>query len=472
LAYKKWRKEIDMSYTNNSSTQSQKSGVGCLRVIVILLVIVGIYKTVQFFIDKNNYSQGHQAYLQANCELAIKYFDKTLSWWKFIEFGDFYSLTRQERFQCVDLKEAEDKQKTDPSLAIVGYYYFTKNHKDSPLAQEASNRVESIFLQTDIDTLATEVLCDKIETLEAENYIPQKSTILPNLLYKCGQIYEEVPNYVRVFQMYEKFLFEYPKHSLAASVKDSLAQAIVTDARASDNPSMVILAYLDFITKYGASPFVAEALIRIESIFLQTDIDTLATEALCDKIETLETESYIPQKNTIFPNLLYKCGQTYEEIKNYANAFSMYEKFLSEYPRHSLAASVKDSLARAIVADARASGAGIIPAPERSGSTSGESTVVIIQNDSPNRLRIVFSGPDSRIEELAACNSCQTYSLFGPLYCPEKGPIGRYTLPSGEYDVVVQSISDSGVTPWAGNWELKGGDEYYNCFFVIVTTSP
>lgn len=91
--------------------------------------------------------------------------------------------------------------------------------------------------------------------------------------------------------------------------------------------------------------------------------------------------------------------------------------------------------------------------------------MVVIQNDSPERLRLVFSGSQSMIVELAACSSCTTY-MFTPFSCPEKGPVGRYSLTPGNYEVLVESISDSGVTPYTGTWELVGGDEYYSCFYI------
>lgn len=265
-------------------------------------------------------------------------------------------------------------------------------------------------------------------------------------------------------------LFDLGEFAALAQTERTECQAfqIAVDKQASGDPSGAILSYNDFIYNYSNSPLAEESRNKIESIFKQTNVDVLASEGLCDQIDNLQQEKLIPQGNTLLPNLFYQCGQTYEEIQYFSGAIQLYDNFLRDYPSHALASDVEDAMARAIVADARASGAGTIPAPERSGSTSGGSTVVIIQNDSPERLRIVFSGQDSRIEELAACSSCTTYSVTGPLYCPEKGPIGRYTLTPGQYDVVVQSISDTGVTPWVGDWDLISGDEYYNCFFITV----
>ena len=311
------------------------------------------------------------------------------------------------------------------------------------------------------------------------------------MIYIAARYFIDQNNYTKAHQAYEKAnceaaiksfdtvinasrLFDFGDYVALAQQERTECQEFQTaaDKHTSGDSSGAILSYHDFVITYESSPLVKEASNRIKTLFTQTSADALATEGLCDRLGRLERQNFIPQESTLIPNLLYECGQTYEGIEHYSDAIRSYEKFLSEYQSHSLASSVEDALARVIIADARASGAGTIPAPERSGSTTSDSTIIVIQNDSPERLRIVFRGPDSRIEELAACSSCKTYSLIGPLYCPEQGPIGRYTLPPGQYDVVVQSISDSGVTPWTGIWELISGEVYSSCFFITVTSSP
>ena len=338
-----------MAYLVDSQQPTRRFGCGSL--ILVLLGLATVYSSYRYFTDRSNYENGHQAYSQADCFMAIQSFDKIINSWRMYDLGGFAALAIQERSEC-----------------------------------QAFN--------------------------------------------------------------------------------------IGVDKLASADPSGALFAYDDFIYNHGESPLVEAARIRIGSIFEKTNAGVLASEGFCDLLDRFQNDGLIPQKNSILPELLYQCGQTYEAVSFFPGAVSMYDQFLKEYPSHGLASDVKDALTRTIVADARASGAGIIPAPQPSGSTSGEATVVIIQNDSPERMRIVFSGPDSRIEELGACSSCQTYTGSGPLYCPELGPIGRYTLQPGQYDVVVQSITDSGVTPWTGNWGLLSGYEYYNCFFVIQSLLP
>jgi hypothetical protein len=167
--------------------------------------------------------------------------------------------------------------------------------------------------------------------------------------------------------------------------------------------------------------------------------------------------------------LLLACGQAHEDNNDPTSALELYQLLLADYPDHPLTEETTAALARASVAEAKAAGAGNIPAPQSVGGSGSGPAVVVIQNDSPEKLSIIFSGPEARIEELEPCASCTNYTGDGPEACPEQGPIGSYELPEGDYEVVVKSISDEGVTPFTGQWSLATGDEYYSCFFLVTT---
>ncbi|NJP12566.1 MAG: hypothetical protein HC866_26435 [Leptolyngbyaceae cyanobacterium RU_5_1] len=46
----------------------------------------------------------------------------------------------------------------------------------------------------------------------------------------------------------------------------------------------------------------------------------------------------------------------------------------------------------------------------------------MIRNDSPEKMRIVFSEPTPRLEELAPCTECKTYVGQAPKGCPNNAP--------------------------------------------------
>jgi hypothetical protein len=112
-----------------------------------------------------------------------------------------------------------------------------------------------------------------------------------------------------------------------------------------------------------------------------------------------------------------------------------------------------------------------IERPGLSGYPNDGSTVVEIRNDSPEEIRLVFSGPQPRYEEIEPCTDCETFVGQDPEGCPDRGPIQRYVLKPGQYDVVVKSISGRVVRPFTGTWQLDPNAVYSNCFFIVQQPS-
>jgi len=244
------------------------------------------------------------------------------------------------------------------------------------------------------------------------------------------------------------------------------------DQQQSEDFSAALASYAEIVSRYGDSVLAATARNNSASLFGLAKPSELASQASCKKLNTILEEELMPKRDVSLPPFYFACGQTYEDDKNWASAITFYENFLADYQNHSLASDVETALARSIVAEAKAAGTGILPVPERSGSTSRGVTEAVIQNDSPERLRIVFSGPESHVEELDACRSCKTYTALGPLNCPQKGPVGHYTLKPGQYNIVVEPIRTSRTTSWTGNWTLRSGYKYHNCFYIVTKLAP
>lgn len=242
------------------------------------------------------------------------------------------------------------------------------------------------------------------------------------------------------------------------------------DAQASGEFGTALAGYAGFLDTYPETPLFPTVRSQSETLFKEGEaIAEQADLALCQQFEALRTQELVPAKEAALPPLLRTCGQAHEDNNDPTSAINLYQLLLTDYPDHPLVEETTAALARASVAEARAAGAGNIPAPQSVGSSGSGPATVVIQNDSPEKLSIVFSGPEARIEELEACANCTNYTGDGPESCPEQGPVGTYELPSGDYDVVVKSISDEGVTPFTGQWSLATGDEYYSCFFLVTT---
>ena len=242
------------------------------------------------------------------------------------------------------------------------------------------------------------------------------------------------------------------------------ADALVTQGKPADG----VLAFSDFVTKYPQSPLVDAALGKGQDA-IASDPDEVATTDVCDGLDMLEAQRFVASPADTLPPLLFACGQAYEEAAMFAEALAAYARFRADYPDHALADEVDAALVRATLAETDASGAGSLPPPQEVGKGTGEAGVatVVIQNDLPDQLSMVFSGPDVRVEDLAACTECRTYIGVGPAACPELGPTGNYVVKPGTYEVVVKSGSGGDVTPFRGTWTLVDGQEYASCFFIV-----
>lgn len=203
----------------------------------------------------------------------------------------------------------------------------------------------------------------------------------------------------------------------------------------------------------------------LERLFSEATPDQLVSDALCSDSTLFSNNLRLAPLNANAPKLLTGCGSLLVASDKYSEATDIYAVLSQSFPDYEMTADEEAMMANALLLAAKAAGAGEIGAPQVSGETGTGNTVVIIQNDSPESMRIIFTGPETRIEELAACTDCETH-LIAPTFCPEQGPVGSYELPPGTYEVLVESTSDSGTTPFTGTWELAAGDEYYSCFFV------
>jgi hypothetical protein len=206
----------------------------------------------------------------------------------------------------------------------------------------------------------------------------------------------------------------------------------------------------------------------------------------------LETSDILPQSEESIPRLYHACGHFLIASKEIPAGIALFELFLNNFPKHPYLNSVKRGHAMALIQDAQRNPTGELPAPIAITSTGDGSTQIVIRNDSPHALRIVFAGPTSQVEEIPACKDCKDYTqATTPSSCPNKGPVKTYKLEPGGYQVLVKAISSknrdasklgtkeltqtelkqsaevSGVQPFTGQWSFGTGLEYQSCFFLV-----
>jgi tetratricopeptide (TPR) repeat protein len=306
------------------------------------------------------------------------------------------------------------------------------------------------------------------------------------LYVRCGQAYEAQSRYEEAFTMYATLLTHDPDHPLVGAAISALPTYRISCERADSLQGNLPAAlrtkvmpqlYSNCGQTYDAEGRQREAFETYEALLTHhadhpladaAAAALLASETACQNAVLLQDNEAIARRPDFLPQLYSNCGSTYEAKKDYAGAIRMYERFLAEYPEHSLASQVEAALARAIVEDLRTEEAGTLPPPQPTGWGSAGLATVVIRNDSPESIRLAFSGPDGRVEELESCPSCTTYNLTGPSFCPARGPVGRYTFKPGQYDVVVESVTDPTIQPFKGRWTLDTGRTYSHCFYVVT----
>lgn len=254
-----------------------------------------------------------------------------------------------------------------------------------------------------------------------------------------------------------------------AELQECEALLAADDMATQGKHGAAVLAYSDIVTKYTRSPLKDAALAKGQTAIANPP-DRVATIELCDALDTLEGQQFISASADELPPLLHACGQAYEAGDAFAEALAAYARFRSEFPEHGLASEVEAAFVRATLAETDASGAGSLPPPQATGAGTGAAgqATVVIQNDAPDRLNMVFSGPDVRVEELEACADCIEFLGNGPDECPDKGPVGEYVVAPGTYEVVVKSGTVGSIIPFRGTWTLEAGEEYFSCFYIVT----
>ena len=395
------------------SAGSGNKNSGCVIFIALVLFLVLGQAAVRYFSDNPKYKQAHAAYLTGDCVTAAPLYEEITAKFRLIDFGKLHAKSNDEKWECERFTSAAVD-------GLAGIYQFTQSYSDDPLAKLAGTLVTTKLNNLNPAESASDFLsvesCKMQQEMLAAGLVSKTDT-LPKYLYYCAKILAAQGNIDEAFSKVVTILEEYPSHELTAKIWDSLS--------------------------------------------LNSDF--------CPLISRMEQSPAFTDRADSFIDVYLGCGDRYSAQSDYSNALAAYEPFLQKYPDHPRAEEIKRKVAEFLVAQANATGAGTIDRPDSSGWAPEGVARVVIQNDSPHRLKIVFSGPDARIETIDSCPSCTDYSGLGPMYCPELGPIGTYDLTPGTYEVLVETINENGVSPFTGTWNLNGGNEFYSCFFVVTT---
>jgi uncharacterized membrane protein len=68
-------------------SSNKGSGMGCLIVLAVLLVIGLVQSVVRYISDKPRYDTAHAAYLTGNCGMATQYYKEYIDKFRLFDFG-------------------------------------------------------------------------------------------------------------------------------------------------------------------------------------------------------------------------------------------------------------------------------------------------------------------------------------------------------------------------------------------------
>jgi hypothetical protein len=214
------------------------------------------------------------------------------------------------------------------------------------------------------------------------------------------------------------------------------------------------LAFLSALPDDPVAPAVAQGLLE-------------SAEA-CSLVGDAQADPVVMARPGFVADFTYHCAEVAEQAADFEAAIDRYQWSLDNAVDEDHATLARDGLARALINHAEGVGAGELPEPVPAGGTGRGETDVVVYNDSPEELRIVLSGPESRIEIIPASTTSETYSMIGPPLCRTDVPSLELRLQPGEYRALVEATSGN-VSPFSGDWTLTSGDAYQSCFFIVTS---
>lgn len=451
-------------------------GVGLLVSGVLALVVVNRVTTQD---NKRHYEAGQRAYLVGDCITALDEFGKIQG-----QQGGYGDRATDQISECTPIAAVQSQESTQPAVALVGYMEFAAANPNSPLITSIGSRVAALVQANSLETLATTASCAAVTDLESTALTTAASLDLEAFNVSCIGAYDRAGEADQAYSLAKEVLAQDRPgddtalaYLAASSLTCTELDVVATLPGVAAGPDTLAGLLLGCVSSaadredgagaaQARAAFVARFPDRPEAATLQADL--LGDLAACAYADVVLTDVVRTTRPEFAANFLFGCGQLSEAAGNPAGAAAFFDRFLSQFPDEARAAEANSALARTLIASAKSQGAGELPPPSATGRAKRGTVDVIVQNASPDTLRIAVNGPQARVESLPPCTECTTYAVAGPVNCPENLPSLTLQLTPGTYDVLVESTDGSAVTPFVGSWDLVSGTRYESCFFIVT----
>ncbi|RPK58023.1 hypothetical protein EES43_20435 [Streptomyces sp. ADI96-02] len=167
---------------------------------------------------------------------------------------------------------------------------------------------------------------------------------------------------------------------------------------------------------------------------------------------------------------VYACGVDQFEEKKFTEARETLTRFARAYRGDGRARHARDIAIAAEIADDRPSAGRRLPP---SGRPGGPRMDLVISNDAPNTVEVLYTGPVTGSVTLKACGGCERYSAAsGSRLACKAGrdyPKARLRLPAGSYHFLYKhgTGATARVDSYSAGSKVQPGYSYTSCTYVI-----
>ncbi|MGW4836043.1 hypothetical protein [Streptomyces globisporus] len=168
---------------------------------------------------------------------------------------------------------------------------------------------------------------------------------------------------------------------------------------------------------------------------------------------------------------VYACGVDQFEDGKFGAARTTLTDFARTYKSDGRVRQARNIAIAAEIADDRPAAGKRLPPSKRPGGARME---LVISNDAPNTVEVLYTGPVTGTVTLRACAGCERYSASeGPRRACKAGgrnyPKARLQLPAGEYHFLYKHGTGAAarVDSYSSGTRVQPGYTYTSCTYVI-----
>ncbi|MFD5201786.1 hypothetical protein ACFWM7_16895 [Streptomyces sp. NPDC058375] len=195
-------------------------------------------------------------------------------------------------------------------------------------------------------------------------------------------------------------------------------------------------------------------------------LGTTASELPAESVKALRADADRGVRDGV-----YACGVDQFEDEKFGDARTTLTDFARTYKSDGRARQARNIAIAAEIADDRPAAGKRLPPSKRPGGARME---LVISNDAPNTVEVLYTGPVTGTVTLKACAGCERYSAAEGQRraCKASGrsyPKARLRLPAGEYHFLYKhgTGATSRVDSYSSGSSIQPGYTYTSCTYVI-----